>query len=311
MRKKTHNEYILEVAAINTNIKVIGQYDGNHTPIIHKCCIDDYEWMASPANILKGQGCPRCKSLKLHSLKVKSHEQYVDEVNQIHNHNIVVIGEYVGNRTCILHKCVIDGYVWSATPGNILKGSGCPMCASEKQKLRQMKSHDDYVAQVAVINPNIDVIDQYIGAEIKILHKCKIDGHEWHVLPSNILSGHGCPVCNASRGEREIINYLIKHNIIYIPQYTFDKCKNKKMLPFDFYLPDYNICIEYDGEQHYRPVDYFGGECGFKQRQYNDSIKTTYCQLHGIQLLRIKYDQDVGIELNKFFNNTKLTKEVI
>lgn len=310
MRRKTHDEYVIEVAAINSTIEVVGNYSGNHVPIMHRCKLDSCEWMASPANILHGRNCPMCKSVKLHNEKIKTHEQYVKEVNNI-NSNIVVIGQYSGNRTNILHMCAVDGYTWEALPGNILKGSGCPVCALERQKIHRTKTHEDYVEEVAIINPNIEVIEQYIGAERKILHKCKVDSHEWLALPSNILSGHGCPKCNASRGEREISNYLSKNNIVNIPQYTFDDCRNKKLLPFDFYLPVYNTCIEYDGEQHYKPVDYFGGESGLQQRKNNDAIKTTYCISNGVKLLRIRYDQNVNVELDNFFNNTKLMKEVV
>lgn len=310
MKRKTHNEYVLEVANLNTSIEVVGIYNGGHTPIMHRCKIDGHEWMANPSGILSGKGCPMCKRLKLHNEKAKTHEQYVKEVEAL-NDNIIVVGQYIGNRSRILHKCIIDGNIWEAAPRNILAGSGCPVCALERRKILRTKSHEDYVAEVAIVNPNIKVVGQYTGAETKILHRCKIDGYEWDVLPSNVLSGHGCPICNESRGEREISNYLIKHNIDYIPQYTFDKCKNKKVLPFDFYLSEYNACIEYDGEQHYRPIEHFGGEDGFLQRKNNDSIKTAYCDLNNIQLLRIKYDQNVEIELDNFFNNTKLIKEVI
>ena len=310
MKRKTHDEYVLEVSNLNIAVEVVGKYSGGHTPIMHKCKIDGCEWMAPPSGILSGKGCPMCKKLKLHCEKIKTHEQYVQDVERLHD-NIIVIGQYAGNRTRILHKCMIDGNTWEAAPRNILDGSGCPVCAIERRKALRTKTHENYVAEVAIINPNIEVIEQYAGAETKILHRCKVDGYEWSVLPSNVLSGHGCPVCNESRGEREISNYLIRRNVDYIPQHTFDNCRNKKTLPFDFYLPEYNVCIEYDGEQHYRPVDHFGGENGFMQRKSNDSIKTSYCNLNNIQLLRIRYDQDVETELNNFFNNTKLIKEAI
>ena len=310
MKRKTHDDYVEEVAKTNPYIEVVGFYCNCHTPIMHRCKIDGNEWMASPANVLRGRGCPKCKSARLRNNKIKTHEQYVEEVKQIHD-DIIVVGQYAGNRVCILHKCVVDGHVWEASPNNILKGSGCPLCAIERRSVCRTKSHDEYVCEVKTINPNIEVAEQYVGAETKILHRCKIDGHEWYVLPGNILSGHGCPVCNESRGERDIAHYLNKHNVKYIPQYTFNNCKNQRVLPFDFYLPEYNVCIEYDGEQHYRSVEHFGGENGIKQRQLNDFIKTTYCQTNSIILLRIKYDQNVEVELDKFFNNTKLMKEVI
>ena len=310
MRKKTHEEYVNELNAINADVHVIGKYSRTHTPIMHRCTIHDYEWMASPANILKGKGCPKCRSLKLRSAKSKTHEQYVKEIRQC-NKNIVVLERYINNRTNILHQCLVDNHIWSAAPVNILSGSGCPACASRKQSMERTKKHEDYVEEVYAVNSDIDVVEKYAGAETKILHRCKIDGYEWYALPSNILSGHGCPMCNVSIGEREVKYYLINHNISYIYQHTFDDCKNKKALPFDFYLPDYNACIEYDGEQHFRPVEYFGGEDGFMRRQHNDKIKTTYCKLNNITLLRIRYDQYVSSVLDDFFSNTKLIKEAI
>ncbi len=67
-----------------------------------------------------------------------------------------------------------------------------------------------------------------------------------------------CGCQNISHGEFYIKTILEENNIKFEPQYKFDNCKNKFKLPFDFYLPDYNMCIEYDGLQHYRPIERFG-----------------------------------------------------
>lgn len=218
---------------------------------------------------------------------------------------------YAGHKTAILHECLIDGTVWYATPNNILRGCGCPMCASKKVSVYRTKTHEEYVKEVWGVNPYIQVIGTYVNSETKILHRCLIDGHEWFSLPGNILSGHGCPHCNQSIGERRISIYLDRYNVKYKTQYTFDDCRYKKCLPFDFYLVDYNVCVEYDGEQHFKAVDYFGGEDGLLERQRNDLIKTNYCLLNNIQLVRIRYDQNVEEMLDVFFHNTKLTKEAI
>ena len=109
------------------------------------------------------------------------------------------------------------------------------------------------------------------------------------ISPSNLLKGHGCPECVNSKGETIISEYLKENNINYISEYTFDDCRNKRPLPFDFYLPDYNLLIEYDGEQHFEPVDFFGGEEQFEYQKYNDNIKNTYCIKNNINLIRIPY----------------------
>lgn len=94
--------------------------------------------------------------------------------------------------------------------------------------------------------------------------------------------------------NKSIMEVLVKHlltdnNIKYIPQKRFDDCRDVFPLPFDFYLPRYNICIECDGIQHFEPVDHFGGEEQFKIRTNHDQIKTNYCLLNGIELIRLPY----------------------
>lgn len=96
-------------------------------------------------------------------------------------------------------------------------------------------------------------------------------------------------VVNMSLGETKIKNILDELHIKYICQQTFEDCVDIKKLPFDFYLPDLNILIEYDGQQHFKPVEIFGDEEGFKIRQYHDEIKTKWANDHGIKLIRIPY----------------------
>jgi very-short-patch-repair endonuclease len=75
-----------------------------------------------------------------------------------------------------------------------------------------------------------------------------------------------------------------------------------RKLPFDFYIPEFNMCIEYDGEQHFKAVDYFGGEDGLKIRQIHDRIKTDYCNSNNILLLRIRYDENIEEKLHSFIH---------
>ena len=78
------------------------------------------------------------------------------------------------------------------------------------------------------------------------------------------------------------------------------KCFNdKESIVFDFYLPEMNICIEYDGIQHFKSVDYWCGDEGLLERQNRDLYKTDYCIKNSIKLIRIKYDEDVIEKLNK------------
>lgn len=101
-------------------------------------------------------------------------------------------------------------------------------------------------------------------------------------------------MCSKSHGERSITKWLEDNTIEFIPQYRFDNCRDVEPLPFDFYLPEHNICIEYDGEQHFKPVN-FGGVSderamiNFNKTQEHDAIKNNYCKHNNIMLVRISY----------------------
>ena len=293
-KTKSHERYAEELSKKNPNIIVVDMYANALTPILHKCKIDGYEWNAQPSNVLFGTGCPKCAG-KIQ----KTHKDYVYEVSII-NPDIEVLGKYIDSKTPILHKCKIHDIQWETSPCNILRRHGCLECKKEKIRIKNNKTHEQYVHEVSVINSDIKVIGTYINARTPILHRCLRDGYEWNTLPDNILNGTGCPRCNESSGERKIRQLLDQYTITYEYQKTFSDCRDIRTLPFDFYLPDYNLCIEYDGEQHYKPIAHFGGNEAFERMVKHDNIKNEYCKNNGISLLRIPYFKNVEEELNNF-----------
>ena len=80
-------------------------------------------------------------------------------------------------------------------------------------------------------------------------------------------------------------------------QKRFAGCKYKSYLPFDFYLPNYNICIEFQGPQHYMPIDFFGGTSSYILQVKKDTIKKEYCEKNNIPLICIKYTDDLVLKL--------------
>ena len=116
------------------------------------------------------------------------------------------------------------------------------------------------------------------------------------VVKNEEYNNYRCPYCNNSKGEKRVLEILNKLNIDCIPQYRFKDCKFKNTLPFDFYLPKYNICIEFDGEQHYKIKECFGGLDEFINIKIRDTIKNEYCKNNNIKLIRIPYWEFDGIE---------------
>lgn len=298
-RKKTHKEYIEELAIKNPIVEVVEPYITNRTPIMHHCLKHDVYWKATPSNVLSGKGCNKCLRDKISSRLVKTHDEYVEEL-KIKNPTVIVVDQYINHFTPITHYCLKHGTLWKMTPANALRGNGCQECKKEKLKSVFSKTHEQYVRDVANVNPDIEVIGEYINAYTPILHRCKFDGAEWMASPSNILSGRGCPRCKESNIERRVRLWLDNNGISYVKEKIFDDCKDKQPLPFDFYLEDHNTLIEVQGHQHYHPVDLFGGDEAFELQQKHDMIKKKYCETHNIRLLCIPYNKDVSEELNNF-----------
>ena len=115
------------------------------------------------------------------------------------------------------------------------------------------------------------------------------------------LNGQGCMSCKTSKGEVFIKDFLIKNCISFIQQYKFDDCRDKKQLSFDFYLKNLNICIEFNGKQHYEPIEYFGGINSLKSQIKRDLIKREYCENNNILLIIIRYDDDIYDILDNYF----------
>lgn len=108
-----------------------------------------------------------------------------------------------------------------------------------------------------------------------------------------------------SYGEKIIYDILLANNVSFRYNRSLSDCSNKSKLRFDFYIPSYNICLEYDGIQHFKPIDYFGGEEEFEKTKIRDNIKNLFCKVNNIKLLRFNYIQtvnDIEIILKKELN---------
>lgn len=311
-KRKTHEEFVLQIKNKFPYISVIGVYTSNKTKIEFQCLVDGccHKWMARPDNILSGYGCPECAKKKISVARLKTHEEFINEV-AIKNPNVKVLGTYISDNIKIEFQCNNSdcGHKWFATPDKIVhKITGCPECARLSRAKKKTKTHESFVNEIKNKNPNIEVVGEYNGIKTKIEFKCSICENTWFATPDSILNGNsGCPMCAQSHGERSVASWLNKNLIKFIPQYKFDNCRNIEPLPFDFYLPNYNMCIEYDGEQHFRPIN-FGGISdsramdNLQKTKLHDIIKDTYCQQYKINLIRIPYWDKKNI--NTILDNT-------
>ncbi|MBQ2408615.1 MAG: hypothetical protein II309_04185, partial [Bacilli bacterium] len=285
------------------NIEILEEYKGNKIKIKCKCKIDGYEWTSTPNSLLgKNSGCPQCRAKKISEISGLTHNEFLEKFYKKNSNanNIEILEEYKGNKIKIKCKCKIDGYEWTPVPHNLLTGQGCPMCYGNIKK-----THEQFIKELEEINSNIEVLEEYKGASTKIKCRCKIDNHIWKVKPNSLLNmKSGCPKCNSSKGEKRIVNYLDKYNIVYIYNKSYFNnlfSMNNKLLRPDFILPQYKIWIEFDGIQHFEPQDFANrgkdwAEENFKQTQVNDKIKDEYAKDNDWNLIRIPYWELDNIE---------------
>lgn len=154
--------------------------------------------------------------------------------------------------------------------------------------MRRKVTQEEFVDQVSKVNPDITIIGEYKGSREKVKCRCSC-GHEWEPIAYSLTSGCGCPKCATSKGEKMVEEYLERHNVVFETQKRFKDCVDQRPLPFDFYLPEYNMLIEYQGAQHYMATRRMGDEEGLIYRQKHDCIKREYCKTKKINLLEIPY----------------------
>jgi len=239
---------------------------------------------------LSGRGCDKCGGTY-----TKTTNEFIQKAKKIHGDKYdYSLVNYKNNSTKIKIICPLHGIFLQSPSNHTNHSSGCQKCNTIQKSKNLSSSIKEFIPKAKNIHGDKYNYSQsnYKTAHIKITIICPKHG-KFKQKPYLHLNGSGCPTCNESKGEREIKLFLKENNIKFTPQKRFDNCRNKYTLPFDFYLPEYNTCIEYNGIQHYKVFDYFGGIKKFDENKNNFNIKINYCKNNKIKLLIIKYDENI------------------
>lgn len=314
-KKITHENFVNNLSNINKNIEVLGVYIKAKDKIKVKCKLCGHEWEATPNNLLRGRGCPKCKFTKISKIKLKSKDKFVEEANIIHNFKYDYSKfNYVSSHIKGIVICPIHGE-FEVSPANHLSGKNCPKCALENRKKLRSSTTEEFIEKAKQIHGNKYDYSKvnYKNSYTKVLIICHnknsqgIKHGEFLQDPSNHLSGSGCPKCKQSHGEAFISNYLKANKIDFVTQYSIniDSSINSSGKAYiDFYIPSKNLFIEYNGEQHYILKRHFGGEIDFNRQQKRDEFVRYYCKENNIRLLEIPYYkswEEITKILNKLF----------
>lgn len=300
-RKKTTEEFINEAIEIHGErfdyTKVV--YINALTPVEIVCSEHGSFMMKPNKHVSSKQACPNC----CHN-KMKTLEEFVQEANIIHSnkYDYSLITEYRGREYKEFIICPQHGKFEQLIKNHISNKAGCPHCSNNKSKTTQT-----FIEKAQRIHGNrYDYSKvEYTKKGVHVTIICRKHG-EFQQTPNNHYNSViGCNACKLESTESGPVKdiALLLRNHQYVKEKKFPDCKNKRELPFDFYIEDLNLLIEYDGIQHYKPIEFWGGDSGFEMCQKNDAIKTNYCLENNINLLRIRYDEDHTSVLKEYFKN--------
>ena len=286
---KTKEQFIKEAKDIHGDKYdySLVEYNGAHKKIKIICKIHGvFQQKPSNHTNLK-QCCPKCVNNNIKSTT----EIFISKAKKVHGDKYdYSLVEFKNNKTNV--KIICDGKIYEKSPKSHLKGIKFKSITNAEFIEKSNKIHNyKYDYSLVEFDNTKDMI--------KII--CPIHG-----IFEQRLSSHyecGCPICSESKGEQQIRCFLNNNDIKYITQHKFKNCVNKRSLIFDFYLPEQNICIEYDGIQHFEYIEYFGGDERLLNIKENDKIKNKYCKNNDIRLIRIKYDKNVNEILNNLLIN--------
>lgn len=301
----TLEKYIEKIKDIHGDkYEVVGEYTNTRGRVKIKCDCGNV-WEPYAHSLLNGFGCKRCGLKKRSENRRKTQDEFEKEVFDLVGDEYTVIGEYTGSDNKIKFRHNKCGREYKVVPSSFISGKRCNPCVRKDLGYRRRKGAQDFIDQVwELVGNEYKVLTtdfELRSDKIKIKHT--ICGYKYKVTPQKFLSGRRCPVCRESAGEAQVRAYLEKEGYQFFSQYPFDDLYAEKRLRFDFVVFDGDrvlFAVEYDGEQHYRPVEFWGGEKGFKRQKKRDELKNDYCLKKGIPLIRIPYNsKDIFEELEK------------
>jgi hypothetical protein len=278
--KKTIEQFVKDVFnLVGDEYTVLGEYKDakSKIKIKHNKCGHIYD--VTPNCFLSGRRCPKCGQELINSKNTKTNEQFKKEVYDLVGDEYTFLEEYRGSLIKIKIRHNKCGHIYEVTPASFLIGSRCPICT------KNTKTNEHFTDEVFnLVGEEYTFLENYKRADAKIKVRHNTCGNEYYVRPHDfITNGCRCPTCRrSSKGEQKIASILKSMKIKYCTEKTFEDLKDKILLRFDFYLPEYNLLIEYDGHHHFKPVRFNGiseevAEENFKNQKIRDKMKNEYC----------------------------------
>jgi len=258
-------------------------------------------------HIYSMHGCPKCgrKAASQSISKFKTVEELLEAAKVKHNNKYTYYPEktslYTSDTMPIL--CPVHGLFEMQICSHIRDGRNCKLCAYEELR----NTFDDFVKKANEVHGGAYSYykESYTRYDDRTKIKHNVCGKIFYQRAGKHLEGQGC-LCKRkpSTGERLVMDVLEKHGLKYFREYSIRGYRYR----YDFYLPDLDILIEYDGPQHFRPIKHWGGDVMLSTMQTNDKKKNEIARGAGIGLIRISYTRDSELEDYLLFSMSKYYK---
>lgn len=309
--KKTQKKFEDDVKDLyGDEYTVTGKYVDSGTPVEIRHNVCGHRWSPTPNNFLAGHShCTECRKLRLRKLRQLPHKEVLDRIKKLYNSTIQIlnIDDYDNSQSILEYHCTVCGQNRKAIAGNLLNGHGCANCANQHRNDGTRLNIQEVAKRIYDFsNGTYEYVSgdyEKNTSDIVVRHlECN---QEFHTTWLKFSQGATpCPNCRGSFGEQQIKGYLQLHKIRYYYGYLIPGLKAKRELHFDFWIPQYKVAIEYDGQQHFRATDFAGRGKEWAKRQFekvqkHDQMKNVYCKEHGIKLIRIPYTLSVNQVLGK------------
>jgi hypothetical protein len=282
-KRKTTEEFIEKAKSIHGNRYdySLVEYKNNKTKVAIVCPIHGIFYQIAQSHI-RGRGCFACNGNYKYST-----DEFIMHAQRIHSNKYdYSLVNYTGYHEKISIICPIHGK-FDTLAYMHLQGQGCFWCG----RLKVTKSLDTFINQSRKVHGNKYNYDNvvYKNTYTKVEIICPKHGSFLQTPDSHYRHKHGCPLCSTSKGETKIINYLINKNIKFESQKIFKTNPSYSRLRFDFYLPDTEILIEFNGRQHYKSIDYFKHNRSFEYQVDIDNRKHDFANKYKKNLIVIPY----------------------
>lgn len=258
------------------------EYTKSNVKVKIKCNKCGGVFEQTPAMHLSGNGCSICNPPH----KRLTHEEFVERLLKTHP-NLEVLSEYNGKDRKITVRCKIHDHTYETTPHRLVQGANCKYCYDDRRGESLRRDVDDLVKNLNIVHSNKyqfpNIRNEYVNNKSNITVICPTHGM-FLSTTNKMLKGCGCPYCDESHNEKILNKMLTENNLVFEREKNFVWLGRQSL---DFYIAEYNVGIEIQGEFHFKSITIKGKLVDYRKQLRNDEKKKKLCDEHGIKLIYI------------------------